>query len=672
MTTPMPNYPFSAIVGQERMKLALLLNAINPAIGGVLLRGEKGSAKSTIVRALGTVLPLITVAQGCPYACDPSQPFPDCPHCSGQELLANARPVRVAELPLGATEDRILGTLNLERALKSGERQFEPGLLATANRGILSIDEVNLLPDHLVDLLLDAAAMGRNVVEREGITFAHPARFILIGTMNPEEGELRPQLLDRFGLAVEVAGLPNPAERVEAVRRRIAYEADPVVFAARWEDDEAALRTQIATAQQLLPRVTLDDGLLNLIAHLCISVGVEGLRADLTIYKAACTLAAWAGREAVTEDDLRVAAELALPHRRRRQPFEQGGLEQQQIERLMQEHQDQQRQEPPPPTNSSESLQSAEEGAESDQTPPDQGVGNNDQNEQFTPIAATPITLPNTPIARQRPPSAEQARRGTQTGQPAQSGRPGTIRPKQEVVGAAPLAVAATLQAAALRQSTQRTQNGAEADQPAGVLVEAQDLRVRPRQPIVGRSILFVVDASGSMAAAQRMAVAKGAIEQLLREAYQRRDRIGLIAFRGGTAEVILAPTNSAELAQSRLREIPTGGRTPLAHGLRLAHDLLRQPEERERPVLLVLLSDGRANVALDGGEPMADAYAQARALRQAAVPALVLDSETGPVRLGLARKLATELGADYQELGALDEANVATALRAITGHDGN
>jgi len=399
---------------------------------------------------------------------------------------------------------------------------------------------------------------------------------------------------------------------------------------------------------------------------------VEGLRADLTIYKAACTLAAWAGREAVTEDDLRVAAELALPHRRRRQPFEQSGLEQQQIERLMQEHQDQQQQDSPPPPFSANCGGSGEEGSEPDRTPPTQSAGDGDQGERFAPSATAPITLPNAPIARQRSSAAEQARRGTQTGQPGQGGRPGPLRPKQETVGVAPLAVAATLQAAALRQATQRTPNDAGTDQQAGVLVEAQDIRVRPRQPIVGRSILFVVDASGSMAAAQRMAVAKGAIEQLLREAYQRRDHVGLIAFRGGAAEVVLAPTNSAELAQSRLREIPTGGRTPLAHGLRLAHDLLRQPGERERPVLLVLLSDGRANVALDGGEPMADAYAQARGLRQAAVPALVLDSETGPVRLGLARKLATELGADYQELGALDEASVATAVRAITGEGGD
>ena len=269
-------YPFSAIVGQERMKLALLLNAINPAIGGVLIRGEKGSAKSTSVRALAALLPDLAVMVGCPYACDPNEPFFDCPHCAGTDGTTMYRPVRVVDLPIGATEDRVLGTLHLERALQSGERHFEPGLLAAAHRGILSIDEVNLLPDHLVDILLDAAAMGWNVVEREGISFAHPARFILIGTMNPEEGELRPQFLDRFGLAVDAEGLPDPADRAEVVRRRIRYEADPVTFAARWSDDERALRDRIADARAYLPRVVLAEDLLGLIARICTEAGVGG------------------------------------------------------------------------------------------------------------------------------------------------------------------------------------------------------------------------------------------------------------------------------------------------------------------------------------------------------------------------------------------------------------
>ncbi len=332
-------YPFSAIVGQERMKLALLLNAIDPAIGGVLVRGEKGSAKSTAVRALGALLPDVDVVAGCPYACHPARPFAGCPHCDGGELRPLRRPARVVDLPIGATEDRLLGTLDLEHAIGAGERRFEPGLLAAAHRGVLYIDEVNLLPDHLVDLLLDAAAMGRNVVEREGVSFAHPARFILIGTMNPEEGELRPQLLDRFGLVVDAEGLAEPRDRVEVVRRRIAHEADPGAFAERWTPAERALREGLVAAHGLLPRVALDDALLDLIAHICAGVGVDGLRADLAIYKTARALAAHAGRPAVCSEDIRLAAELALPHRRRRQPLEQGGLDPEQLDGLMREHQ---------------------------------------------------------------------------------------------------------------------------------------------------------------------------------------------------------------------------------------------------------------------------------------------------------------------------------------------
>lgn len=641
-------FPFGAVVGQERMKLALLLNAINPAIGGVLLRGEKGSAKSTIVRALAALLPAVEVVAGCPYACDPASPFPRCPHCAGGEWEAIRRPARMVELPLGATEDRVLGTLNLERAIRAGERQFEPGLLAAAHRGLLYIDEVNLLPDHLVDLLLDAAALGQNVVEREGIAFAHPARFALVGTMNPEEGDLRPQLLDRFGLAVEVGGLPDPRERAEVVRRRIAYEADPAGFAARWTAEEEATRTRLEAARLLLPRVVLGDDLLDLIAHLCVSVGVEGLRADLTIYKAACALAAWEGRREVTAADVRLAAELALPHRRRRQPFEQGGLDQEDLDRLMDEHQRRQQEASDAPDRSAPAPDDA-----TGTTPPDAGQsdpGDADQ-EVIAPLPASPVSLPS-PVARQRAAQPNPARRGADAQATASSGRPGPVRPATSANGeVAPLAIVATLQAAAVRQHERRV-DGTSLDRPdVALAIHPEDLRVRRRESPNGRCILFIVDASGSMAAEQRMAVAKGAVRQLLLDAYQSREEVGLIAFRGGGAELVLPPTRSADLAETRLRALPTGGRTPLAHGLRLAHDVLQRPEWRERPALLVLLSDGRANVPLAGGDPLADAYAHARVLRDAGIHALVLDSESGDLRLGLARQLATELGADYREL---------------------
>src|SRR5687768_4943740 len=307
-------YPFGAVVGMDDMRLALLLNAVSPAVGGVLVRGEKGTAKSTTVRALAAVLPPVAVVAGCRFACDPAAPDPGCPdgpHDPGAPGLT--RPARLVELPVGASEDRVVGSLDLERALTEGVKAFEPGLLAAANRGVLYVDEVNLLHDHLVDLLLDAAALGTAYVEREGVSVQHAARFLLVGTMNPEEGELRPQLLDRFGLTVEAAAPRDPAERAEVVRRRFAHEADPNGFAQRFAADDAELAASIAAARERLSQVVLGDRALQEVTTVCAAFDVDGLRADLVTAKAAVALAAWAGRTEVTTDDVRTAARLALP-----------------------------------------------------------------------------------------------------------------------------------------------------------------------------------------------------------------------------------------------------------------------------------------------------------------------------------------------------------------------
>ena len=330
-------YPFTAIVGQADMCLALILNAIHPSIGGVLIRGEKGTGKSTAVRALAALLPAIDTAADCPHPFAPHElPNDLWPHPA---IRTAQRPAPLVNLPLGVTEDRLLGTLDLESALQRGEKRFDAGLLAQAHQGVLYIDEVNLLGDHVVDVLLDAAAMGTNIVEREGVSVQHPARFILVGTMNPEEGDLRPQLLDRFGLAVEVAGSKQPAERAEIVRRHLSFEAEPAAFTTRFAAEEASLRQQIAIARALLPQVTLADELLDLIAHICLAFEVDGMRADLVIHKTARTLAAWHGRTETTEEDVRRAAELALLHRRRRQPFDEPQLDQQKLDDAIDQHQ---------------------------------------------------------------------------------------------------------------------------------------------------------------------------------------------------------------------------------------------------------------------------------------------------------------------------------------------
>ncbi len=330
-----PRYPFAALVGLDQLKTALLLNALSPGIGGVLIRGEKGTAKSTAARALRDLLPRIAVVEGCPYHCDPKSVWAECPHCGA---LAERRTVEAAvpfvELPLGATEDRVLGTLDFERALRESRRVFQPGLLAEAHRGILYIDEVNLLADHLVDVLLDAAAMGINTVEREGVAVSHPARFLLVGTMNPEEGDVRPQLLDRFGLMAVVAGPRDPDLRAEVVERRLDYEGDAAGFATKWGGEQETLRCQIQRGQQVLPKVSLAVGLRHFISRLCCELQVDGLRADLVMNKAARALAAWHGRLEVTLDDIRQAAELVLPHRRRKKPFEKPGLDSDRLDEL--------------------------------------------------------------------------------------------------------------------------------------------------------------------------------------------------------------------------------------------------------------------------------------------------------------------------------------------------
>jgi magnesium chelatase subunit I len=321
-----PLYPFAALVGQEQMKLALLINVVNPQVGGVLIRGEKGTAKSTAVRALARLLPRQTVVTDCPYSCDPTEQGSLCSDCArrlaaGEELPFEERQVRVVELPVGATEDRLLGTLDLESALSEGEARFQPGILAAANRQVLYVDEVNLLDDHLVDALLDAAAMGVSTVERESISVSHPSRFTLVGTMNPEEGELRPQLTDRFGLCVQVAGLSDPKERQEVIRRRLAYEADPAGFAARYEEDGRGLSERIVQARKLLPQVQHGPEILDRVVDITLGLGVDGHRGDLTLLKTAITIAALEERTDVTRDDVERAALLALPHRLRRRPL---------------------------------------------------------------------------------------------------------------------------------------------------------------------------------------------------------------------------------------------------------------------------------------------------------------------------------------------------------------
>jgi magnesium chelatase subunit D len=655
-------FPFTAIVGQEALGEALLACAVDPRIGGVLVRGERGTAKSTAVRALAPLLGEIEVVAGCRFNADPVLDAEDCPDGPHDGTAVQRRPVALVELPVGATADRLLGSLDLDRALRDGVAAFEPGLLAAAHRGILYADEVNLLPDHLVDVLLDAAAMGRAHVEREAISVSHPARFLLVGTMNPEEGELRPQLLDRFGLSVDVVASTDPAQRVEVVRRRLAFDADPDAMRARFAADEATLAQRVAGARARLARTALDERTLLLIAGICARLGVDGMRADIVCAQAARALAALDGDDAVGEDHVRRAARLALAHRRRRGPLEAPGLDDAELEQAIQEARgDDPDPEPEPPGPSNGSRNGARDHAAPE---PPAAAGSEEpsgvRGEHAAgggeprglraaadaaphPHAPAPERV-DAPSAATRAPSLSLAgvghgaagRRSRATGA---EGEPVDSRlPSGPVTD---LAVAASLRAGAGRRAV-----------AGGPPLARGDLREHIRAGREGNLVVFCVDASGSMGARRRMAAVKGAILGLLLDAYRRRDRVALVTFRGAGAQVVLPPTGSVERAAAVLAALATGGTTPLAAGLHRAAELvtLERRRDPERRALVLAVTDGRAS-----GEGGLDAArAAAGDLGRMADGVVVFDGEEGRVRLGLAAELARAAGAQLLPLAAL------------------
>ncbi|PND57759.1 hypothetical protein CRM90_09760 [Mycobacterium sp. ENV421] len=601
-----PAFPFSAIVGHDQLRLALILCSVRPEIGGVLIRGEKGTAKSTAVRALAAVL---------------------------AEVDAGAR---LVELPIGATEDRVVGSLDLQKVLRDGEHAFSPGLLARAHGGVLYVDEVNLLHDHLVDIMLDAAAMGRVHIERDGISHSHESRFVLIGTMNPEEGELRPQLLDRFGLTVDVHASRDVAVRSEVIRQRLAYEADPAGFATRHAGADSELAARIAAARARVAAVVLPDAELIRIAALCAAFDVDGMRADLVVARTAVAHAAWRGAEVVEQQDIRVAAELALPHRRRRDPFDDPGLD---------------------PAQLDEALAAAdpESGPEPEPEPDPPGGG---QPSEGSPQSSAPQGTSSSSPRPAAPPSATFRTRaltvpGVGEGNPGRRSR-------------------ARNRSGAVVTATDSPQQGHGLHLFATVLTAAGNRRLRPQPEDIRRAIrvgregnlvIFVVDASGSMAARDRMSAVSGAALSLLRDAYQRRDKVAVITFRQDGARELLPPTTSAHIASRRLTRFDTGGTTPLAQGLLAARDVVvrERVRDRTRRPLVVVLTDGRAT---GGPDPLGRSRSAARRLVAEGAAAVVVDCETSYVRLGLAADLAENLEAPLLQLEQLRADYLAQAVR--------
>ena len=613
-----PDFPFSAIVGQDDLKLALVLAAIDPVIGGVLITGERGTAKSTAARGLAALLPKTAQGKAAPFV----------------------------ELPLGATEDRVVGSLDISKVLRDGSTELRSGLLARADGGVLYVDEVNLLPDHIVDLLLDAAAGGRVTIERDGISAGEPARFVLIGTMNPEEGDLRPQFVDRFGLCVQVRGLPGHDTRIAAIRCRLAFDDDPGSVVAAAQPAEQALREGIAAARSRLTSLSITDAHLSSVAAVSAEHRLDGIRGDLAIIKAARALAAWQAAPEIGEEHIRRAAELAVTHRTRQGKSKSRTPGSQRFDS------------PPQNAGAADRNRAATNNSPDavDRNPPA-------RNHRSDPADRNPLeTNPSTPAANREgasaaPPAERSAVRWVtdliDRDRPGRRGSDSLV--SQRVVGVVPFENTGTLAIAQTLVSAVR--RGVRADE-RGVALAAADLKQHERRGSGRSHVLFLVDASGSMATQRRLEVAKGAALGLLASSYQNRDEVALMVFRAEGTDLALPFTRHIAGIEQALGEVATGGRTPLARALSDADRLLRTRE----PALLVLLTDGRANVSAQGGDPWEEALAACAALRTACAGVLVVDCEPGPIKLGRAQVLAQALGAECVALDALDAA--ALSLR--------
>jgi magnesium chelatase subunit D len=664
--------PFTAVVGQDDARLALLLGAVDPGIGGVLLAGEKGTAKTTLVRGLTAILPGVSVVPKCRFSCDPAAPDPGCPdgpHPPGGP--AEYRPARLVELPLGATDDNVTGSLDVPRVLAGAgtAEAFAPGLLALANRGVLYVDEINLLPDHLVDVLLDAAATGRTSVERDGISLRHASSFLLVGTMNPEEGELRPQLLDRFGLCVPVTASADPAVRAAVVRARLRHDRSPAASAEDHENLERAVTSQIVAGRATLLGVKVTDRELLRVTTACAALGVDGMRGDLVTCRAAIAHAAWQGRDEVTAADVRVAARLALPHRQRRGPFDDPDTDAARLD---------------------EALGPDEDPGAGDHPPDDGGGGGGDGGGGGERPGAPEGAAGQDAAGQGAAGQGETARGETGEGEPAPSGAaPSGAAPSGAAPsGPAPSGTAAPPGAAfgvrhvharglgagpegrrsgsagphgrpiasvrtARRPELRPTLRAAATARPgAPFAVTSGDLRASLRRGREANLIVLLLDTSGSMAARRRSAAVATAALSLLADAYRRRDRVALLTFRGTSATVVVPPTSSVELAARRLRGLPVGGRTPLAAGLEAVRQLVRREAWRDpaRRPIVVVITDGRAT----GPDALPQARRAAAALARTRATAIVVDAEEGPVRLGLAGEIARYLAADLVTIPGL------------------
>jgi magnesium chelatase subunit D len=594
-------YPFTAIVGQEEMKLALILNLVDPLIGGVLIMGHRGTGKSTAVRALADLLPPLEVVAGCPYNCDPSNP---CSHClTNRDRSSESVPVPVVELPLGATEDRVCGTIDIERALASGRKVFDPGLLARANRGFLYIDEVNLLEDHLVDLLLDVAATGRNRVEREGVSIEHPAQFVLIGSGNPEEGDLRPQLLDRFGLHTEVVTENYLQNRIDIVERRDAYDLDREAFCDEYAPEQEQLAKRITRARAGLRKVNVSRQILEKIAQLCADLKVDGHRGELTIMRAARALAAFDGRRSVSENDVRTVSAMSLRHRLRRDALDETATSEQiadAVEEVL-------------PRSGAPNAANQNSRDETDKDKDERDPAGAGRDPQLNPPNPSPSRSRNGASPNKKdgpsPPALDNKKRESRLEEQLQpKDRSRNTKTKTRRSAGAKAAMqqlrgrytrSVKFKGAGARVAVDATLRAMVASARATLTPVSSDaLRYKLLKDKQGTLFIFAIDASGSMAA-NRIARAKSTILKLLRKSYLNRDSVAIVSFHGMTANLDLPPSRSILRARRVLDTLRMGGSTPLGAGLITTIDLINLVGDKFGETVVLLFTDGRSNVPL-------------------------------------------------------------------------
>ncbi|MEH1739619.1 magnesium chelatase subunit D family protein [Fusobacterium varium] len=616
-------FPFVAVEGQEKIKKALLLNIVNKRIGGVLINGEKGTAKSTLVRGLG-------------------------------ELFSE---IKVINLPLNITEDNLVGSIDIEKTMKSGKKVFQEGLLKKCHNNILYVDEINLLGDSIVSSILEVASREINYVERDGVSFSHECKFLLIGTMNPEEGDLRPQLLDKFGLYVNAAGTQDILERVKVIKKRLEYENNPIKFCEKYKEEEEILKEKVEHAKERIEKIKVSDQIMNIAVKIVEEANTVGNRAEIILVETAKSLAALDGRSYLNIDDLKEAAVFVLPHRTNQKHESTSQSKGNELEDKNQETEEeknnsednitQEKEEEVPEEPNKENFDNGNDSENIEESDRDEKKNKNNENaeseEEFgigEIFKVKDILIDDVHDTRKRAGTGKRCKTksGSLQGRYIKSTLPkGKIRD---------FAFDATIRAAAPYQKKNKENN-------LMINIKKEHIRVKVREKRTGASILFVVDSSGSMGVKKRMEAVKGAVMSLLKDAYEKRDRVGMVSFRRDKAEELLPITRSIDLAQKKLEKLATGGKTPLAEGIAKAYTIIKNEMRKDKEVvpLIVFLSDGKGNFSASGKDPVKESLEMAEKIKNEGIRAIVIDTEEGFIKLEMAKTLSEAMKAEYYKL---------------------